>query len=103
MTIGGEGEMVFWIKALDPSGAPTDVRFVLAAPVEETPSGCSDYVCAYRLDPPGWSGQASGTNPLHAIRLALFKARVELVHRLVDWRFTYPDGTLMSLDYDESA
>jgi hypothetical protein len=101
-TAGFEQSLKFGISAIDPLGLAVDLQVVLHTPRPD-PEGPGNYLCGYHLHPLEWSGEAVGSNPFHAIRLAVFKIRVELVHRFPDWQLLDPEGGPMNLDYDELA
>lgn len=97
-----EQSFTFAISAMDPRGLAVDLQVVLHAPKPDL-EVLHSYRCGYQIDQLQWSGEAVGSNPFHAIRLAVFKVRVELVHRFPDWSLMDSGGSPMILDYDELA
>lgn len=93
--------MEFAITATSPDGTRSEAMITISAPEPAHQAG--DYICSYRVDPIGLQGTVIAGNPFQALRWTLFEMRIKLVHRFADWTFHYPDGRLLSLDYEEPA
>ena len=59
------------------------------------------FYCSYTISPLGLEGDVIATNPLLAIRFAIFQINIKLKHRFLDWTFYDKDHNMIGLAYED--